>query len=139
MRKMSTVVAVSVVAVGLAACGSSSGSKSGASGSPYGGGASSSTTKAAAGGAAAGGPVTTLTAKDFSYSPSDPSLAANAATIHVSNEGAIKHNLTIAGLKVNKDLPPGSKFDISVAAKPGTYEFHCEYHPTTMKGTITVP
>ncbi len=136
-RNLITAAAAAVAVLGLAACGSSAKGSSG-SANPYGGGGASSTTGAATTGAK-GGPVTTLTAKDFSYDPTSPNLAADGATIHVSNEGQIKHNLTIKGLKVDKDLPAGSSFDINVNAKPGTYEFHCEYHPTTMKGTITVP
>ncbi|MGZ4675524.1 MAG: cupredoxin domain-containing protein [Acidimicrobiia bacterium] len=140
MQRPLVVIAVPLVALGLAACGSSGGSKSSGSGSgPYGGRSAKKTSNTTAAPAAAGGQVTTLTAKDFSYTPTSADLAANGATIHVSNSGAVKHNLTIKGLKVDKDLPPGSSFDIDVSAKPGTYEFHCEYHPTQMKGTITVP
>ena len=138
MRRGMSVLLMAGGVLALAACGSSGGSSS-SGGGAYGGGKSSSTTAAKAATAAKGGPVTNLTAQDFSYSPTAPNLAADGATIHVVNDGAVKHNLTVEGLKVNKDLPPGSKFDINVNAKPGTYQFHCEYHPTTMKGTITVP
>ena len=137
-RRMATVM-VAVGAATLAACGSSGGSSS-SGGGAYGGGGSTSTTAApATTGAAKGGPVTNLTAKDFEYTPTSPSLAADGATIHVENAGSVQHNLTVDGLKINKDLPPGSSFDINVSAKPGTYQFHCAFHQTTMKGTITVP
>lgn len=136
MRRGMNALLVAGGVLALAACGSSGGSSS-SGGGAYGGGGSSSTTAKAA--AAKGGPVTDLTAKDFSFTPDAPNLAADGATIHVTNEGAVKHNLTVEGLKVDKDLPPGSSFDVDVNAKPGTYQFHCEYHPTTMKGTITVP
>lgn len=136
-------IATTVLAAGalaLAACGSSGGSSSSGGGAYGGGKASSSTSRAAAAAASTtGGPVTNLTASDFSYSPTAANLAADGATIHVVNDGAVKHNLTVEGLKVNKDLPPGAEVDVNVDAKPGTYQFHCEYHPTTMKGTITVP
>jgi plastocyanin len=137
MRRTKSVLVVAGGLIALAACGSSGGSSS-SGGGAYGGGGSSSTT-AAAKAAAKGGPVTDITAKDFAFTPTAPNLAADGATIHVANTGSVKHNLTVEGLKVNKDLPPGSAFDVNVNAKPGTYQFHCEYHPTTMKGTITVP
>lgn len=124
--------------IALAACGSSGGSSS-SGGGAYGGGGASSSTTAAKAARAKGGPVTDLTATDFSYTPTAPNLAADGATIHVVNDGAVQHNLTVEGLKVDQDLPPGKSSDINVSAKPGTYQFHCEYHPTTMKGTITVP
>lgn len=140
VRRAIATTFLAVGALALAACGSSGGSSSSGGGAYGGGGRSSSTTGAkAAASTAKGGPVTNLTAQDFSYSPTAPNLAADGATIHVVNDGAVKHNLTVDGLKVDKDLPPGSKVDINVDAKPGTYQFHCEYHPTTMKGTITVP
>jgi plastocyanin len=137
MRRTKSVLVVAGGLIALAACGSSGGSAS--SGGAYGGGGKSSSTTAAKVAAAKGGPVTVITAKDFAFTPDAPNLAADGATIHVANTGAVQHNLTVEGLKVNKNLPPGSSFDINVNAKPGTYQFHCEYHPTTMKGAITVP
>jgi len=58
--------------------------------------------------------------------------------IEVENEGDATHNLTIEGLDVDEDLQPGKTTDVSFDAEPGTYKFHCEYHPSKMKGTITV-
>ena len=120
--------AVSIVAVGvLAGCGSSSGSKAAGDGS-------TTTTSAPA----ASGPTTTITAKDFSFTPTGVDLTAGGNTLKVTNSGSAKHNLTVEGLKVNQDLPPGETQTVSITAKPGTYKFHCEYHPTQMTGTITV-
>ena len=81
-----------------------------------------------------------MTAKDYSFTPTTIDLTAGkTVTISATNDGAAKHNLTIKGLKVNVELPPGSTKTATVkGAKAGTYEFHCEYHPTQMKGTITV-
>ena len=120
-------VSLSVAVLVLGACGSSSGSKAG-------GRYSSTTTPAPA----ASGPTTTITAKDFSFTPTAVQLSAGGNTLKVTNSGSAKHNLTVEGLKVNKDLPPGSTQTVSLTAKAGTYPFHCEYHPTQMKGTITV-
>ena len=128
MRKLLGITASIVAVVAITACGSSSGSKSLGSSSP------SSTTSAPA----ASGPVTSMTAVNYSYSPTAVHLSPGANTIKVTNSGSVEHNLTITGLKVNKDLPPGSSASIAVDAKAGTYEFHCEYHPTMMKGTVTV-
>ena len=125
------VCAVVVAAGALAACGSSSSSS--------GSGTYSKPTSTPSSAAAAGdGP--TVTAKDFSFSPTTLDLTAGkTVTISATNDGAAKHNLTIEKLKVNVDLPPGSTKTATVkGAKAGTYEFHCEYHPTQMKGTVTV-
>ena len=122
-----------VVAVGaLAACGSSSSS------SGSGAYSKTSSTPSASAGATGSGP--TVTAKDYSFTPTTIDLTAGkTVTISATNDGAAKHNLTIKGLKVNVELPPGSTKTATVkGAKAGTYEFHCEYHPTQMKGTITV-
>ncbi len=125
---------VSIVAVGvLAGCGSSSGAKA----SGYSKTKTTTTTKDTAA-PAASGPTTTITAKDFSFTPTAVQLTAGSNTLKVTNSGSAKHNLTVEGLKVNKDLPPGATQTVSVTAKPGTYKFHCEYHPTQMTGTITV-
>lgn len=133
MRRIVVVIAALAAAGVLAGCGSSSSSGSGSSG------ASGKTSNSSSAPAAAGGASETLTAKDFSFSPTAMNLTAGkAVTIKATNDGSVKHNLTIPGLKVNTDLPSGSTKSVTVTPKAGTYEFHCEYHPTQMKGTITV-
>ena len=125
MRRLLSVSAVLVLAGTLAACGSSSSSKSG--GAP--------TTSAPA---AAAGPVTQLGVHDFAFDPDALDLKSGAATITITNSGSAEHNLTIEGLKVSKDVKPGTTVSVNLTAKPGTYKFHCEYHPTQMTGTVTV-
>ena len=88
--------------------------------------------------AAAAGPVTKLGAHDFGFDPAKLTLKSGAATITITNSGSAEHNLTIDGLKVNKDVPAGKTASVNLTAKAGTYPFHCEYHPTQMKGVVTV-
>ena len=131
MRRIVVVIAALAAAGVLAGCGSSSGSDAS--------GAYGKTSNTTAAPAATGGSAETFTAKDFSYSPTSVQLTAGkAVTLKAVNDGAAKHNLTVKGLKVNVDLSPGSTKTVTVTPKAGTYEFHCEYHPTQMKGTITV-
>jgi len=125
MRRLLSVSAVLVLAGTLGACGSSSSSKSGG-------------TAATSAPAAAAGPVTQLGVHDFAFDPSTMDLKAGAATITITSSGAAEHNLTIEGLKVNKDIKPGKTVSVNLTAKPGTFKFHCEYHPTQMNGTVTV-
>lgn len=98
-------------------------------------GCGSSTKNTASGGSG----TVKLEADDFYFKPTDVKLdAGKATTLEVENEGKVEHNLTIEGLKVDKDLEAGKTTKISLTSKAGTYTFHCEYHPSQMKGTITV-
>ncbi|MEP6623548.1 MAG: cupredoxin domain-containing protein [Acidimicrobiia bacterium] len=125
---------VSIVAVGvLAACGSGSGSKA-STGSYH----KATTTPTAPAAPTSNGPITTIAARDFAFTPTSITLTKGDNTLKVTNSGSVKHNLTVEGLKLNQDLPPGATQTVSLTAKPGSYPFHCEYHPTQMKGTITV-
>ncbi len=67
-------------------------------------------------------------------------------TVNVSNKGKAIHNFHVlnvqdaAGKDIKDDLIPagGSNTLTFTIAKAGTYNFQCDVHPTTMKGTITV-
>jgi plastocyanin len=89
-------------------------------------------------GKASGGKTVSLTAKDFSFTPSAVSVKQGKVTFSLKNSGSVEHNLSIEDLKVDKDVEAGETGSVTVDAKPGTFAFHCEYHPTKMKGTITI-
>ena len=81
-----------------------------------------------------------ITAANITYAPTAiTTKAGQRITFALKNMDSIKHNLTIKALKVNKDVPGGTTGTATVTLKTkGTFEFHCEYHPQQMKGTITV-
>ena len=81
-----------------------------------------------------------ITAANTTYSPTTITLKkGQKVTFALKNTDAFKHNLTIKGLKINTDVNSGKTGVATLTPKvPGTYEFHCEYHPQQMKGTITV-
>jgi plastocyanin len=118
MRRVLTIVSVVVVAGGIAGACSSSGSSGKSSG--------------------AAANTVVLHAKDFSYTPTEVDANAGKVTFTVDNTGDVEHNLTIPDLDVEKDVEEGKTVSVTADAKAGTYAFHCEYHPTKMKGTITI-
>jgi plastocyanin len=64
-------------------------------------------------------------------------------TIDVKNPTDTEHNLIIEsnGKEVasSGDIKPASSGSAKFSPQTGaTYSYHCEYHPTTMKGTIQV-
>ena len=63
--------------------------------------------------------------------------------IQIQNPTDVKHEFVIESdgkeLAASGDISPDSSGTISI--KPtttGVWEYHCEYHPTTMKGTIKI-
>ena len=81
-----------------------------------------------------------ITAANITYTPTAiTAKAGQRITFALKNMDSFKHNLTIKALKVNKDVLGATTGTATVKLKTkGTYEFHCEYHPQQMKGTITV-
>jgi plastocyanin len=130
MRRLAILPAV-VLTILLAACSSSSSAAPAAS---SGGGAS-----AAAGGAAAcatapagGTAATTVTIKDFKFSP-QPVQAKVGDVIAWSNQDSAPHSATLDnGACDTKSISPGSTAMLVFTA-PGTYTYHCAIHPTQMK------
>ena len=121
------------VALLLAGCGGSSGDSSGSNS----GGGASATTAAAGGGAS---DKVSLIAKGIAWDKTSINLPANKqVTVSVDNQDTVEHNFTFEDAKANKDVEGGESAEVSFTAPAaGSYEFHCEYHPNQMKGTVTV-
>jgi plastocyanin len=80
-----------------------------------------------------------IKAANFSFTPSAVELkAGDKVTFSVTNGDTVEHNLTIEDLKVDTDVEAGKTATVSATPKAGTYQYHCEYHPQKMTGTITV-
>jgi plastocyanin len=138
VRRVLIVPTLLVAAGALAACGSSS-SSNGSSGSPYGGGSSSKTTATTAAAATTGtGATIALSAKDFAFTPTSLSAPSGGGTVKFTNTGTVEHNFTVDGKGISKDAEAGKSATVKVDLPAGTYQFHCKYHPTQMKGTLTV-
>ena len=140
--RSSLLAAVAAAAVlALSGCSSSSGSGSSnttAAAAPTTTTAAPATTTTAAPAAAASN---ALVAKGFAFDPTKLSFPTGGKiSFSFKNEDSVEHNFTLeGGTKVSKDLDGGETTTVSFAApKPGTYKFHCEYHPTRMTGTVTV-
>lgn len=70
-------------------------------------------------------------------------LANTNNLIQIKNPTDTKHELIIdlqgKELKSSGDISPNSSRQVSFMTNmTGTLQYHCEYHPTTMKGTIKV-
>jgi plastocyanin len=97
-------------------------------------------TTAAAGTTAAGGSTqnVAITASEFAFDKT--SLTAKAGdTLHVTltNGDSAEHSFTVGDTDVT-EAEGGATGTGDYKVKTGDTEFHCKYHPTTMKGTITV-
>ncbi len=105
--------------------------------------------KGGGGGAGTASGAPTVTAKSLTFSPTALSApAGGTVVIHfVNDDPQIPHNIvvfdgadaTAKPLFTGQPLTGPGSTDYSFAAPPpGTYFFHCEFHPTTMKGTIKI-
>ncbi len=145
--------ALTALALGLAACGSSSSSSSAA---PASSGSATSTSSAtgtssgaaASGGAAAGGEQSIAANPSGQLAYTKKTLTANAGTVKIAftNKSPLSHNLTIqkgtngAVVGATPTFDGGTKV-LSVKLAPGTYTFFCSvpgHRMAGMVGTLTV-
>jgi plastocyanin len=82
----------------------------------------------------------TLVATDIQFDKTElTATAGEPVKFVIKNESdSTEHNLTIEDLDVDKDAEAGESAEQTVTPDAGTYEYHCEYHPSAMKGTLTV-
>jgi plastocyanin len=84
------------------------------------------------------GPADAIRIAGFSYAPS-PLTVTPGATVTVSNADSAAHTLTsdTSGLFGGGNLEQGDTLTFKAPSRPGTYAFHCGYHPR-MHGTLVV-
>jgi plastocyanin len=74
---------------------------------------------------------------DFAFQPAVMTITAGT-TVRWTNIGAVTHTVTSdTSLWDSGDLVTGGVFSRTFST-PGTYPYHCLYHPIDMKGTIVV-
>jgi plastocyanin len=122
-RRAAFVVVFAVLLVGASACSSdSSTTDTGGTGS--------------AGGTDGGAADQTITIKDFTFDPSTLTISGST-TIEVVNQDDTEHSFTLDDDTVSQDVEGGESATVTIAPT-ASIGWHCEYHPDTMKGSITV-
>jgi plastocyanin len=90
-----------------------------------------------------------VTAKNLAFNPTSLSApGGGTVTIKFTNDDPqVPHNIVVfngtsaTGTPLFTGTPvtgPGTATYSFAASPPGTYFFHCEFHPTTMKGTLKI-
>jgi plastocyanin len=133
-------VLVGVLSLAAAGCG----------GDDEGGGSASATTAApetssapettAAAGGAGGENEFQLAASDFKWDQTSLEMQAGTEVkVEVSNQGQATHSFTFEEASADQDIAAGEDATITFTAPTaGSYQFLCKYHPTAMKGSVTV-
>jgi len=132
------VIAVAV-AVPIAGCGGGDDNSTSAE-------TAGSTQASTAGGAAGGGQTVDMTAADFKFDPSDPTVKSGDVTFNLTNDGQETHSLEIEDVngqdqEIEGDVSPGQSGTLKVNLPPGKYEFYCpvgNHKEMGMEGEITV-
>jgi uncharacterized cupredoxin-like copper-binding protein len=126
------------IAVPIVGCGGSSDDDSTSN-------AATQASTTSSGGGGAGGTVD-LSATDFKFTPSDPSVKAGNVNFTLKNDGQTAHSLEIEDVngedvELEGDVSPGQSGTLTANLKPGTYEFYCpvdNHKEMGMEGEITV-
>jgi plastocyanin len=80
----------------------------------------------------------TVTAADLAYVNTNPVVKAGEVTVVLSNlDTGVPHDLSIDGVGVSGDCTGPCTVELHFSAIPGSYAFHCTFHPD-MTGSLTV-
>jgi plastocyanin len=137
MRRRSMVIGVlvGVLALVAAGCGGGDDDGGGATAAPE-------TTAAPATTAAGGGGENELqlTASGTAWDKTSLDMTSGAEVrVEVTNQDSIEHNFTFAEANAAQDVEGGEDATVTFTAPAaGSYEFLCKYHPSAMRGTVTV-
>jgi uncharacterized cupredoxin-like copper-binding protein len=148
-RRFAALLAVgALVAVPLVGCGGSDNNDNSTNAATT--GASTAAAAGGGGGASGGGGSVSLTATDYKFNPSDPTVKAGQVTFTEKNDGQTTHSLEIEDVTPGNDqrlggdngeVAPGQSGTLTVNLKPGKYEFYCpilNHKQLGMEGEITV-
>lgn len=73
-----------------------------------------------------GAPEITVVATDLRFSPSEFTIPSAQANLTLRNDGAIKHDLTVADLRVHLVAAPGQRITTGLRGlRPGRYSAIC--------------
>lgn len=88
-------------------------------------------------GSPAASAAASITIKDFGYGP--PVTVPPGATVTVTNQDSARHTVTAdEGSAFNVDVQgSGGTGTFTAPAQPGTYAYHCDFHPG-MHGALVV-
>ena len=85
-----------------------------------------------------------ITAIDYHFHDAHPTRPLGLTrTVEVTNQGSVVHNVTVPGTRIDANLEPGQKLEISDIGRrlggPGYYPFFCDLHIVQgMAGVIVI-
>ena len=80
----------------------------------------------------------TITIADFTFDPDALTVPPGQdVTIEVTNDDDVEHSFTLDDDSVSQDVEGGESQTVTLNLTEGI-GWHCEYHPDTMKGTVTL-
>jgi plastocyanin len=134
-RGMVIGVLVGVLALVAAGCGGGDDNGDGSASA-----ATQTTAAPATTGGGGGGTEIQLTASGTAWDKTSLDMTSGAEVkVEVTNQDTIEHNFTFAEAGANQDVEGGEDATVTFTAPAaGSYEFFCKYHPSAMRGTVTV-